>query len=182
MLQSLLADRFQLVVHNEVREMPTYDLVLARRDGQLGDKLKPSSLDCAALAARGRGAAAPPQPGPQGRGGFNGCGMRIGPGLLSGNGVTMTFLANSLSQIVQRVVTDKTGLTSNYEFEVSFTPDGPQAGPGTPPPGAPALPPADPGAPSIYTAVQEQLGLKLDASRGEVSVLVVDRVEPPTPD
>lgn len=183
MMQGLLRDRFQLVVHTETREMPTYDLVLARRDGQLGEKLKTSALDCAALlAARGRGTPPPPAPGPQARGGFAGCGMRIGPGVLSGNGVTMAFLANSLSQMVQRVVTDKTRLTANYEFEVAFAPDGPQAGPGGPAFGGGVPPPVDPNAPSIYTAVQEQLGLKLESSRGPVAVLIVDRVEPPTPD
>ncbi len=181
MLQHLLGDRFKLTVHSETREMPTYDLVLARRDGQLGAKLKESALDCAGLAgARGRGAA-PPPPGAGGRGGAVGCGVRIGPGLLSGNGVPIASLANSLSQMVQRVVTDKSGLNGNYEFEVSFTPEGPQAGPGAPP-GAPPPPPVDANAPSIYTAVQEQLGLKLESGRGQVSVLVVDSVEMPTPD
>jgi uncharacterized protein (TIGR03435 family) len=183
MLQSLLRERFKLTTHSETRDMPVYDLVLARRDGQLGAKLKASTLDCAAiLGARGRGGAPLSPPGPQGRSGVPGCGMRIGPGVLNGNGVAMTFLANSLSQMVQRVVTDKTGLNGNYEFEVTFTPDGPQAGPGTPPPGAPPLPPIDPNAPSIYTAVQEQLGLKLDSARGPVAVLVIDTVEQPTPD
>ncbi len=181
MLQSLLKDRFKLAAHTEMREMPTYDLVLLRTDGKLGDRLKLSSLDCAAIAAARRGGGPPPAPAAGGRGGPL-CGMRIGPGLLSGNGVSMTFLANSLSQMVQRVVTDKTGLSGNYEFEVAFTPEGPQAGPGGPPPGAPPLPPVDPNAPSIYTAVQEQLGLKLEGTRGQVSVLVVDRAEPPTPD
>jgi bla regulator protein BlaR1 len=184
MLQGLLADRFKLVVRPETREMPTYDLVLARRDGSLGDKLKASSIDCASIAAaRGRGGAAPPPPpGAGGRGGAGACGMRIGPGLLSGNGVSMVFLANSLSQMVQRIVNDKTGLTGNYEFEVAFTPEGPQPGPGGPPAGAPVAPPVDANAPSIYTAVQEQLGLKLESSRAPVSVLMIDRLEPPTPD
>jgi len=185
MLQGLLRDRFQFVAHTETRDMPTYDLVLARRDGRTGERLKASDLDCAAIAAaRGRGGAAPaPPPGAQGgRGGFGGCGMRIGPGALSGNGVDMTFLANSLSQMVQRIVTDKTGLSGNYEFEISFTPDGPQPGPGGPLPGGAVAPPVDPNAPSIYTALQEQLGLRLEGSRAPVSVLVVDKAEPPSPD
>jgi uncharacterized protein (TIGR03435 family) len=184
MIQSLLADRFKLVVRRDIRDMPTYNLVVARRDGTLGDRLKTSSVDCAAqVAARGRGAAAGPPQGQGARGGGAvGCGMRIGPGLLSGNGVSMTFLANSLSQMVQRVVTDKTGLSGNYEFEVAFTPEGPQPGPGGPPAGGPVAPPVDPNAPSIYTAVQEQLGLRLESSRGPVEVLMIERLEPPTPD
>jgi uncharacterized protein (TIGR03435 family) len=184
MLQGLLRERFQLASHIETREMPTYDLVLARRDGQTGARLKASDLDCAAiLGARGRGgAAAPPAPAGRGGGPVGGCGMRIGPGALSGNGVSMAFLANSLSQMVQRIVSDKTGLAGNYEFELTFTPDGPQPGPGGPPTGAAPAPPIDPNAPSIYTALQEQLGLRLEGSRAPVSVLVIDRVEPPTPD
>ncbi len=94
----------------------------------------------------------------------------------------MAFLANNLSQMVQRVVTDKTGLTANYEFEVAFTPEGVQPGPGGPAAGAPVAPPVDPNAPSIYTAVQEQLGLKLESSRAPVSVLMIERLAPPTPD
>ncbi len=181
MLQGLLAERFGLTTHVDTRDMSTYDLVLARRDGQVGESLKASTLDCAGiLGARARGTP-PPPPGP-GRGGVQGCGMRIGPGVLNGNGVTMAFLANSLSQMIQRVVTDRTGLTGNYEFEVTFTPEGPQAGSGGPPQGGAIAPPVDPNAPSIYTAVQEQLGLRLEASRGPVQVLVIDRIDPPTPD
>lgn len=183
MLRNLLADRFKLSVHTEMREMPTYDLVLARRDGTLADKLKPSTIDCAAFAgARGRGGPPGPPPGSNGRGGVGGCGMRIGPGILSGNGVGIVALAGSLSQMVQRIVTDKTGLTGNYEFEVTFTPEGPQPGPGGPLGGGAIAPPVDPNAPSIYTAVQEQLGLRLESARGQVPVLVIDRLDPPTPD
>jgi uncharacterized protein (TIGR03435 family) len=176
MLQALLRERFQLAVHNETRDMPIYDLVVAQRDGRLGPSLKASSLDCAGqLGARGRGQAPPAN-----AAGVPGCGMRIGPGALSGNGIGMTFLANSLSQMVQRIVVDKTGLMGNYEFEVTFTPDQQQPGP---PPGAGAPPlPIDPNGPSIYTAVQEQLGLKLESARGPVSVLVIDKIETPSPD
>jgi uncharacterized protein (TIGR03435 family) len=75
---------------------------------------------------------------------------------------------------------DKTGLTGLYEFELEFTPD--QLPQGPPPPGAPPLPPIDPNGPSIFTALQEQLGLKLDSQRGPVEVVVIDSVERPTPD
>jgi uncharacterized protein (TIGR03435 family) len=84
-----------------------------------------------------------------------------------------------LSQITQRNVVDRTGLEGNFEFEVTFTPERMPQGP--PPPGA-QLPSIDPNGPSIFTALQEQLGLKLESERAPVEVLVIDHVERPTPD
>ncbi|HET9361248.1 MAG TPA: TIGR03435 family protein, partial [Vicinamibacterales bacterium] len=78
-----------------------------------------------------------------------------------------------------RQVVDRTGLTGNWDFEMTFAPE---AAPGALPPGADAAPPLDPDAPNFFTAVQEQLGLKLDATKGPVDVLVVERIERPTPD
>jgi len=99
-------------------------------------------------------------------------------------GFPVLEFARTLSQFVQRVVVDRTGLTGTYDLDLTFTPDRSlQGGPGgPPPPGAPPLPPIDPDGPSIFTAVQEQLGLKLDAQRGPVDVLVIDSVDRPTPD
>jgi uncharacterized protein (TIGR03435 family) len=137
------------------------------------------------------------------------CGLRIGPGTLSGGGVVLSQLATTLSIWVNRIVVDKTGLTGTFDLELKWTPDqmpgggflggpgsgapGPGApgpvgpvsggtGPGSPAAGAPALPPIDPNGPSIFTAVQEQLGLKLESQRGPVDVLVIDHAEPPTED
>ena len=74
---------------------------------------------------------------------------------------------------------DRTGLTGNFDIDLTWTPDRlPQ---GTPPPGAPPLPSIDPNGPSLFTAVQEQLGLKLESERAPVEVLVIDHVERPTP-
>jgi uncharacterized protein (TIGR03435 family) len=179
MLQALLAERFNLKVHEETRELPIYALLLARSDGKLGTQLRPAAVDCAAViaSARGRGAQppSPPQPGehPQ-------CGMRIGPGQMSGGGLLMSQFAMSLSLFVRRGVVDRTGLTGPFDIELTWTPD--QMPQGPPPPGAPPLPPVDPHGPSIFTAVQEQLGLKLDSTKGPVDVLVIDQVEPPIPD
>ena len=78
------------------------------------------------------------------------------------------------------MVVDKTGLTDRFDFELKWTPD--QLPQGPPPPGAPPLPPIDPNGPSIFTAVQEQLGLKLESQRGPVPVVVIDHVEQPTED
>ena len=178
MLQSLLAERFKLVLHTEQRELPIYALVLARSDGRLGSQLRASTVDCVEVikAARGRGAPPPPlTPGERPM-----CGMRIGPGQLGGGGIPLDAFSGLLSQFVQRVVVDRTGLAGSFDIDLSWTPD--QLPQGGPPPGAPPLPPIDPNGPSIFTAVQEQLGLKLESTRGQVDVLVIDSVARPTPD
>ena len=179
MMRSLLADRFKLVVREETREMPTYALVLNRPDGQLGPQLQRSTTDCAAIAAaaRGRGArdGGPPNPGERPQ-----CGMFGGRGQLRAGGIALSELARSLSGQVQRIVVDRTGLTGTFDFDLTYTPD--QLPQGAPPPGAPPQPPVDPNGPSVFTAVQEQLGLKLESQRGPVPVVVVQRMERPTPD
>jgi uncharacterized protein (TIGR03435 family) len=179
MMRSLLAERFKLVVHEENREMPIYALILAKSDGKFGPQLKKSEADCAALAAaRGRGPAAPP-PMPAPGAPPPPCSIRIGPGSLMAGGQTMTQFASSLGMFAGRIVVDKTGLEGGYDVTLNWTPD--QAA--NRPPGAPPGPdgvPVDPNGPSLFTAVQEQLGLKLDSQRGPVKVLVIDRVERPT--
>jgi uncharacterized protein (TIGR03435 family) len=189
MLRSLLAERFKLRVHTETREMPVYSLVKARTDGRLGDKLKPSTIDCGA-SGRGRGGPPPPGPGaaPGGSGPqapLSGCRMMMTPGRLQAGGQPIAQLTNLLSNLLGRPVVDKTGLTGPYDVELSFMPDGlGRGGPGgPPPPGAPAFIQApDPDAPTLVTAVQEQLGLKLESERGPVDVIVIDSIEPPTED
>jgi uncharacterized protein (TIGR03435 family) len=105
----------------------------------------------------------------------------MGPGTLLAGGMPLSQLATSLSPLVGRVVQDHTGLTGEFDFDLSWTPEQMPQGP---PPGAngPPLTPIDPNGPSIFTALQEQLGLKLDATKGSVEVLVIDHVEPPTVD
>jgi uncharacterized protein (TIGR03435 family) len=181
MVRSLLADRFKLKAHVETREMPTYDLVLARPDGKLGPNLKPSKTDCKTMFANRRGGPppAPPQPGQPME-----CGFMIGGGTMNAGGMALTQLAQSLAQFVNRIVIDKTGLAGEYDFQLAYTPEG-RGGlpgiPGGPPPGVDA-PAADPDRPSLFTALQEQLGLKLDSQKGPVDVLVIDSVEQPTED
>jgi uncharacterized protein (TIGR03435 family) len=181
------------VLHHETRELPLYVLALARNDGRLGPQIKPSAVDCAAM----RGArAGGPGPGPEGRGGNTAvgfgpsgpgdrpaCGTRMMPGNVSAGSITIPTLASILSTSTNRTIVDKTGLTGSYDLDLRWTPDQmPQGFGGAPPPGAPGLPPIDPNGPSIFTAVQEQLGLKLESQKGPVDVLVIDKVEPPTPD
>jgi uncharacterized protein (TIGR03435 family) len=181
MMQNLLAERFSLKVRRETREMPIQALVMARADGKLGPKIESSSVDCAAMM-RGRGAGAggrgtpPPVPRP---GEKPECGMFMGPGTVSAGGVSMDQFALMLSGRTQRVVQNKTGLTGNYSFSLEFTPDQMPPG-GALINGAPAA--IDPNGPSLFTALQEQLGLKLESQRGPVEMLVIDSVRQPTPD
>jgi uncharacterized protein (TIGR03435 family) len=194
MLRTLLAERFKLKTHVEPRESPIYALVLARGDGRLGADLKPSTSDCVgkeaetqkrieSLTQGGAAAAAsllsgPPSP----------CSvlpMLAGPGSfgMRGNGQPLAILIQLLTQAAGRTVVDKTGLTGLYDFELKFDPEVmlrmvAQAGVNLPTPAN--LPPSD--SPALLTAIQEQLGLKLDSQRGPVDMLVVDHVEAPAPD
>ena len=178
MLRSLLADRFKLTIHQEKRELPVYALVLARGDGRLGPQLQHSTVDCQALiAARGVGPVGASGPMLEGR---PQCGMRMSPGNILGGGFPLSQLVTTLSQFVRRTIVDRTGLNGNFDLELKWTPD--QMPQGAPPPGAPPLPPIDPNGPSIFTAVQEQLGLKLESTKDSVDVLVIDHIEAPTPD
>jgi len=191
LLLNLLKDRFQLTTHLETRDQAIFHLVMARNDGRLGPALKATSAECqatlaerlaAATAAAGRGVPPPlpPLPGPNDA---LPCGfVRIPPGLVAGSGRTIAELARgTLSDLTGRPVIDKTGLTGLYDFTLKYSPElGRTAGPlGLLSPDAPA-PAIDPDAPSLFTAVQEQLGLKLESSRGPVEVVVIDRFEKPT--
>jgi len=172
MIRALLANRFGLVVREETREMPIYALVVARRDGRLGPKLVAAPIPCA-LRLAGRGAppsATPASPQTE-------CGIQFQrpAGRLTGGSVLLTQLASVLAPIVGRIVQDKSGLSGPFDFELTWTPET-QARPN------PAPTPTDSNAASIFTAIQEQLGLRLDPQRGPVSVLAIDRVNQPTPD
>jgi len=176
MLRSLLADRFKLVVHNEDKEMPIFALVLNRPDGKLGPQLTKSAVDCAAIMGRGRGAAPTPPPPP---GQAMPCGIRMGFGNMVVGAAPMAQIAASLSQFAGRIVVDKTGLAGAYDMNLTWTPDNlPQRPAGAPEPLVNGVP-VDPNGPSLFTAVQEQLGLKLDSQRSPIKVLVIDRAEHP---
>ena len=164
-LRSLLEDRFKLVARREMREMPIYELVVARSDGQLGKQMKRSGDECTA-EGRARGAQPP--------GGF--CGTRTGNGNVSMRGVGLANFVRNLGGMTGRFVIDKTGLMGAYDLDLQWTPD--PAAAGGPPPGPPG--PGD-GA-SLFAAIQEQLGLKLEAKRAPVEVVVIDSAERPTED
>lgn len=165
MVQTLLAERFRLQVHRETREMPIYALVPARRDGQLGSRLRREADVCAASRnATARGENAPEIP--TRADGRPTCGMMGGGGRLFAGGVTLAMLASALSPQVARVVVDRTGLSGFFEADIEFATD--------------ALTNAATERPSLFTALEEQLGLRLEPARGPVEVLVIDRVERPT--
>jgi bla regulator protein blaR1 len=167
MVRSLLRDRFGLQVHLETQDADIYRLVRARRDGALGPGITPSDAGCSTIKA-----AVPSRPLPPGT--VPRCGGRIGPGKLTFNGLPMGDLAaRDLTRAVGAVVVDHTGIAGDFDVTLEWTPDTPDAGP--------QARTGDPGV-SIFTAVQEQLGLKLEPARGPVDVLVIDRIERPTPD
>jgi uncharacterized protein (TIGR03435 family) len=164
MLRGLLADRFKLAVRNEQKDLPVYELRMDRSDGTLGPLLKKVDIDCVALRGRGTPGTAP-------CGGFR----TLAPGHIVGHGVPIALLATFLEMPVSRNVLDRTGRPGTFDVELQYAPDRLQI----PGPNAPAV---DPAGVSVFTAVREQLGLKLESTRAPVDVLVVDHVERPTPD
>jgi uncharacterized protein (TIGR03435 family) len=185
MIQSLLEDRFALKLHKETKDGPVYALVV----GKDGPKMKLSADQTPIgppTARPGGGSGPPPLPPPPPGPNFNPTTMPRGmmmnsPGMLRGTAQNMAGIARLLSGQAGRQVIDKTGLTGLYDFELKFAPSQPmQLPPGmTLPPGV-SLPEADPTAPSIFTAVQEQLGLKLESSKAPLESIVVEHLEKPT--
>jgi uncharacterized protein (TIGR03435 family) len=173
--RTLLADRFKLKIHKETRELDIYALTMARPGGKPGPKLIPARGGCSPeeLAAR-RGAPPPASGAPP----PVVCGIQQGPGRIRFGNYPLSLFANGISNRVGRAVVDRTGLPGNWEFELEFAAEIPQ---GQLPPGA-APPPVDPDAPNLFTAIQEQLGLKLEATKGPVEVWVIDGVDRPTSD
>ena len=185
MLRSLLAERFQLAAHTERRELPALTLVAANRDGKLGPRLRRSGPDCTAPTPP-PGVPLPPPPPPGPGGGFTpvlpqdplgpSCGAVSFPGWISGRRVTMAQLVVMLTQVTRRLVVDESGLAGEFDVDITFMPDQPvQLNGGAAPP---SLAMSD--RPALMTAIQEDLGLKLEPQRREVDVLVIDRIERPS--
>jgi uncharacterized protein (TIGR03435 family) len=137
MVQGLLADRFQLKLHQETRMLPAYDLVLAKGGAKL--QLSKSS----------------------------GRSINVGGRYFNGDGLTMDIIADQLSKISGRIVVNKTSLEGRYDLKLRWTPDDAVAGETDPP--------------TLFTAIQEELGLRLEPAKEPVPVLVVDHVDQPTP-
>jgi uncharacterized protein (TIGR03435 family) len=159
MLRSLLRDRFKLKAHTETREFSGYVLVVGRN----GSRLEP---------AKGT----EEKPGISGK----------GRGQLLGQGATIAQLVTVLSMDLTKPVRDETGLTGTYNFSLTWTPGENAGGLGAmiarlPPEVQARIPGADPNGPSIFTALQEQLGLRLDSRKVSTEIVIIDAAESPTP-
>src|SRR5438477_122886 len=165
MVQALLADRFNLKVSHQTKDLPVYALVVAKS----GPKLTQTEVPQPASD----GASAPKK-------GFRGIRM-MGPGQLSATNINIGLLADLLSGQPElgRMVIDQTGLKGNYDWTLKWTPDQTaQMSKGAEDAHATAdAPPLDSSGPSIFTALEEQLGLKLEAKKGPVETLVIESIE-----
>ncbi|HUE03092.1 MAG TPA: TIGR03435 family protein [Bryobacteraceae bacterium] len=175
MLQGMLADRFKLVVHHETREQSEYALVVTKNGPKFHETTAPE-ID---PKTGPPGPPAPPTPGaPVPRGGIR----MMGRGDLTCSGIGLKQFADVLARQIGHVVVDQTGLKGLYDFTLKWTPDEGQGqmfrGAGGPPGDAP--PPSDASGPTIFTALQEQLGLKLESQKGPVDTIVIDHVERPS--
>lgn len=176
MMQRLLEERFGLVVHTESRELPVYALTLARRDGQLGPSIKPAGRDCLALMTQAPGGV--PVQAPRLPDGRPGCGVlrNNATGKVLAGGTTMAMLASQmLTGPAGRIVVDQTGLTGAYDFDLEYVMD---SSPGAAPASDAATAVSD--RPGLFTALEEQLGLKLQPTRAPIAVTVIDRLTPPS--
>lgn len=170
MLQSILSDRLKLTVHRETKELPIYALVVAK-DGPKLHEAKPGDTYPNGIK------------GPDGIGRPGYMNQTIGAGGRSefiGQGITMASLVGLLSEQLHRTVLDKTGLAGNYDFKLEWTVDENQTLKGIDGDPMPDSPTADSSGPSIFTAIQDQLGLKLESKKGPVEILVIDHVEKPS--
>ena len=182
MVRSLLTDRFMLRVHPEMRELPVYALVLARPDGKPGPQLKHLSVDCDALRAARLKVEAPPMPRPTAGGSPPDCFTSItlagGVTTIKSGGMDIADLASSLSRAAGRPVLDRTGLTGFFAINLEFATEPNSASPFGGSRQGVSIAPVD--APSLTTAVVDQLGLRLETRREQTAVLVIDGAEPPT--
>ncbi len=174
MMRAMLADRFQLTVHVEMRDEPAYDLVLARRDARLGPGLTPIDVDCTSRIAADAATSLPARDRPDPKAPPPPCTLRMVNDRLEGD-TTMARLAASplFRGGLGRPVVDKTGLTGYFHVSMTFDPIALRRGPDT-------TRRLD-AAPTIFTAVEQDLGLKLQPSHATVNKLVIDHIERPTP-
>jgi uncharacterized protein (TIGR03435 family) len=190
-MQSLLGERFKLVVHSEVRQLPVLAATLAK-PGKLGADLRPHPNDasCANALEWKAGASTPRGAQFLNEDGFTPVCYQIvqwqdrgGPGTLSGRDIPIKTMMESLSDYLimfsaenpRRPLFDQTGLTGNFDFIVNYETD-----PGPPPLGANLNREPDPSGSSLESAIKSQLGFKLVRQNGPVEVLVVDHVEYPS--
>ena len=172
MLQHLLADRFDLRLHHEKRELPAYDLVVARKDGRLGPQIHESDMNCAAWVAENHPKTTAGSPSPLLPSGERPvCRMIATRKFLTGGARTMQNLTASLQSMLGRPVVDRTGLTAPYDIDLQWAPMDLHADEAT-------IATSSEG-PSLFTALQDQLGLKLVSHKEKFNVIVVDEIKLP---
>jgi uncharacterized protein (TIGR03435 family) len=169
MIQALLADRFKLTMHHETRELPEYVLVVAKNGPKIHEATPGDTYSNGLKLRDGT-------PGGPGL-------VQMSPGHVAAQATTMDFFIHVLQQQLGTTVVDQTGLTGKYDIILDWTPEPNQVPGGVPSaaqqgPGAAPVP--DSPGPSVFTAIEEQLGLKLESQKGPVDVLVIDHVEPPS--
>ncbi len=178
MLLPALEDRCKLTFHHETRELTVYTLVVAKG----GVKMQPAKPDDNAGGPGPGGGPPPPPPPPQGRAPGQGrttVGLGDGGMTMFGRGSSMEQIAATISRAIGSTVIDKTGLTGKYDYTLQFAPDENMRAGLPPPPGGSGAPPPEAQGPSIFSAVQEQLGLKLEAQKEPADVIVIDHMEEP---
>lgn len=169
MVQHLLSDRFGFQLHNEKRVIPAYDLTRLHKNGELGANMKPSSIDCQKLIAEKyplREAGGPSAVAPNGK--RPACSVMATRHYLTGGGITVQQLTATLQSMLGKPVVDHAGLQGRFDVEAKWsllddTGDTPQGD-----------------SPSIFYAVREQLGLRLDSHKEPFDVMVIDRLTQPT--
>jgi uncharacterized protein (TIGR03435 family) len=164
MMRRMFADRMKLVAHVEQRERETFALVLARGDGRLGPNLKPSTLDCSPRPVEAKAPLPAPEPDVR-----KSCGLMVSQTSIVSGGITIDRLLPSIGGMAGGLVNNRTGLQGVYAVELNFAPNG--------------LASDDRRAdepPQFLTALQEQLGLKLQPEKTMVPVLVIDSIERPS--
>ena len=175
MLKAMLADRFKLATHTEKRDLQGFSMIVSGR--AKSDDRRPSGPECRPMKAP-PGVPVPPPPPPPPAGvavipltagtALSKCGAMLAGGYMSMRSVSMEQVVMVFSRILHRPVIDDTKLTGPFDIDLAFMPDAPTPGP------------VSPDAPSLFTAVQEQLGLKLESRRVPTDVIVIDRVEKPS--
>ena len=171
MWRAMFADRMKLVAHIEQREKDAFALVLARSDGRLGPELKPSTLDCTPNPNATPQAPSQAPPSLQDR--QNRCGLSMSPGLMVSGGVTLDQFARNISGMAGGEVDNRTGLTGLYSVKMNFSLRRTA--------GAPLDPNAVDDAPDLFTALPEQLGLKLQrGDKKSTPVFIIDSIERPS--
>jgi uncharacterized protein (TIGR03435 family) len=174
MLQQLLADRFDLRVHREQRELQAYDLVVARKDGRLGPQIHTSDMNCAAWIASGRPKTVAGRPSPVSPSGERPvCSIIATRKWLTGGARTMQDLTGPMQAMLGRPVVDRTGLTASYDIDLQWAAMDLHA--------EEAASATSNEGPSLFTALEEQLGLKLVPHKEKFDIFVVDEIKPPSP-